>query len=252
MIRFELEGCSGSSSGSDSGRGVPAPKLTITTPSGVAASSSLIASPLTLGCLQVGGGVPKSPLGGPNQGDGDGVELFLAPTTSGVSTPSTPTSATTVGAMGGLLRHTTANRMLVRPCQSNVVVANNTPAVAATVGEVRREMMTPPPPYRTSVQQVQQQQAPPLSTLPPHLRHHQHQHKRQSHYSVSAPSSPTTTHVAPPMRSTSPAPASDLDSILHNIDDDRRQGRESVLLAGWEARRASRGSRAYAKYCENN
>ncbi|KAK7993135.1 hypothetical protein PG991_016314 [Apiospora marii] len=53
-----------------------------------------------------------------------------------------------------------------------------------------------------------------------------------------------------PSRTTSPAPASDLDSILRGIDDDRRRARNSVLLSG-ERRGGSRGSRAYAKYCDN-
>ncbi|KAK8030217.1 hypothetical protein PG993_011508 [Apiospora rasikravindrae] len=234
-MRFELEGCSG-------GRGGPA-KLTITPPSGPTTGSSpgtpggAAASPLMPGCLQVGGGDLKSPRG-PDR-NGEGMELFIAPTKG--YTPPTPTSP---GA--GLLRRTTAHRSVSRPCKSGV------PAVQ--IAEVRRG--TPPPPYAMAppsntptvappniqLQQMYQRQVP-LSPLPPHLR--QPQQKRQSH---TAPSSPVT-----PSRTTSPAPpASDLDSILRNIDSDRRLNRLAAADTEWESRRLSRGSRAYEKYCDNN
>lgn len=277
-VQFELEGCSGGA------KGVDLAKLTMKSPSGATTKTlpgtpggvgAVAALPLAPGCLHVGGGGVKSPLG-PSQGGPDkGTELFLAPA-DGNSTPSTP-AALAVGPAAGNgppKRGTTYRR-------PDVVTGKRTttaiPAVTVTVPEPRR--VTPPPPYtlvappstpatpstRTHNHHHQQRQQQhhqhhhpyqpepptPLSALTPHLRYHQY--KRQSH---SVPSSPVSSICsAPPSRTTSPAPpASDLDSILRSIDDERRCGRDSDLLAEVQERRrgGSRGSRAYAKYCDNN
>ncbi|KAK8062120.1 hypothetical protein PG997_014217 [Apiospora hydei] len=116
-MRFELEGCSDA-------RGDLA-KLTITS----SGPTTGVASPLTPGCLQVGGSELKSPRG--QDPNGEGMELFLAPTT-----PSTPTSPAVVGQQGGsgLLRRATATRMSARPCKTGVV-----PTVPAVpIAEARR------------------------------------------------------------------------------------------------------------------
>ncbi|KAK8116510.1 uncharacterized protein PG998_004791 [Apiospora kogelbergensis] len=175
-----------------------------------------VSSPQAPGCLQIGGGI-RSPLV-PSR-DGDGIELYVPPVRT--NTPSTPTTPT---GSGGLLRRSTANRA---PGVGSRRFRAVTTMPSAAVAEAR--LGTPPPPYPTTVI------PPPLSALPPHLRHH----KRQS-YSVSSPISTPT----------SPAPASDLASILNNIQEDHRRARDSVYVE--DRRRGSRGSRAYQKYCDNN
>lgn len=265
--RFELEGCSGRDGNGGGAKGLA--KLTITPPGATTTTkispgtpgghSAVAASPLTPGCLQVGGHGIKSPLRSIQGGRDAGIELFLAPTDDS-STPSTPTAAG-----NGLPRRGATYRRpdLVTDKRTSMAI----PAVTVTVPEVRR--VSPPPPYssvappstpatpstRTHHHHYPQHQhypyqpepPTPLSALPPHLRYH-HQHKRQSHSMPSSPISPIRAPT-PPSRTTSPAPASDLDSILRGIDDDRRRARESVLLG--ERRGGSRGSRAYAKYCDN-
>ncbi|KAK8859072.1 hypothetical protein PGQ11_009806 [Apiospora arundinis] len=217
-LRFELEDSS-SRDGSDLANGLA--RLTIT-PS-VTAQCSLSSS-LTPGCLQIGGG-------------------------SGIKSPSTPT---TPSASTGLLRRSTATRAPSGGSRRASRVVTTAPPPAA-IAEAHNRLETPPPPYapatispqeRLSYQHHQQQA--PLSALSPHLRHH----KRQS-YSVSLSASVPISPCATPTTPTSPA--SDLDSILRNIKEDRRRARDSVLIMeAEESRRGSRGSRAYAKYCDNN
>ncbi|KAK7993252.1 hypothetical protein PG989_006633 [Apiospora arundinis] len=220
-LRFELEDSS-SHDGSYLANGLA--RLTIT-PS-VTAQSSLPSS-LTPGCLHIGGG-------------------------SGIKSPSTPT---TPSASAGLLRRSTATRAPGSGGGSRRAsrVVTTAPPPAA-IAEAHNRLETPPPPYAPATISPQErlsylhhQQQAPLSALPSHLRHH----KRQScsvSLSSSVPISPCATTPTTPT-----SPASDLDSILRNIKEDRRRARDSVLIMeAEESRRGSRGSRAYAKYCDNN